>query len=261
MSQILLAACLRFADQVDRYTTSRDVILALDIAVRPTIRVYGVWPVPLRTQRGDRRRYPTYIHPDVEAFDRDFWPKFQVNGPSVLARYAWQFHRDFSLRDVVRLQKPKPHELWIFEWLHEHGMGDMKYIAIFRWWYGVFWSPKKSVHLTKLEWRALRLAAEAAAQRIEEIEGREELDPKLTDRERAVLRMLKDDRTEKQIGQMLKITPASVKAYLKRARRKLGTKTVRDTVAEAVRRYVLLGWGAASGGLCAWECFVSHWGY
>jgi DNA-binding CsgD family transcriptional regulator len=259
MPQILLAACLRFAEQVDRYNTGQEVILALDAAVRPTMRAFGVWPVPVHTQRGDREPYPTHVHPDVLPFMQDFWPRFKINGPSILARYAWQHHRDFSLRDVVRLQKHKPSDLWIFQLLRHHHIGDIKYVAIFRWWYGIFWSPKASICLTKLEWRALRLAAEAAAQRIEEIEGPEDMDPKLTERERAVLRFLREDCTEVQIARMLKITPASVKAYVKRAKHKLGTKTLRDTVAEAVRRYVVLGWVGASIGAHMWAIYDMYW--
>ena len=250
----LLAACLSFAERVDQCATVQEVILALDGAVRPTVRLYGLWHVPLHTQRGNRDRYPIHTHPDVDAFVADFWPRFQANGPSVLARHAWQHHRDFSLRDVVRLHNVKPSDLWIFQLLRQHGMRDIKYIAIFRWWYGVYWSPT-NVKLTKGEWRALRLAAEAAAERIEEIEGPEDSDPKLTERERAVLRLLRDDLTELQVARMLKITTASVKAYVKRARCKLGTRSMRDTIAEAVRRYVVLGLTIGIGAIGIYEIY------
>jgi len=236
----LIASAVRFVRAINRYLSPEEVILALHASLHPPLHVLGAWSVPLSVRRGARHQYPIYAHPESEPFFRDYWAAFKQHGPSVLARFAWRTRRDFRMHDVLHAEHPDLDDLWIFELLHKHGIKDLVYIAVFDCWYVVFWSPK-SLRLDKNTWCAARIAADAAVRRIEELVGvHVDSNPKLTACERNVLRLLKDDRSEREVAGLLKVGVSTVKQYVARSRRKLRTTGLRDTIAEAVRHYGLL---------------------
>jgi len=231
----LITSAVRFVRKVDRCLSTDEVIAALHEHVRPFVNVLGAWFITLDARRGGRRHYPVYSHPDVAPLIADYWPMFEQHGPSVLARRAWRTRRDFRMSDVLH-EHPEPDDLWIFDLLHKHGIRDIVYIAVLDYWHVVFWSPH-ALRLDKTTWRALRIAADAAVRRIEELDGiRSDGDPKLTTRERDVLRLLRDDKPEREVAKLLNISPASVKQYVARSKRKLRTIGLRDTFAKEVSK-------------------------
>lgn len=217
---------------------------ALHEFANPNANAMGVWRAPIDTRRGSRRRIPIFWHSSVpDGFKNGFWPAFEKHGPTFLTRYVWRTHRDVTLSDAIRAMKPRPPELWIVKLARDNGMRDLFYIgSATEWWCVGFWSPRKWRGLDQEARKKLSDAADAAAIRIEELVGRVDgrEDPRLTQREREVLRLLKDDLSEREVARRLKISPSSVFQYVARSKRKLGATSLRGAIAEAVRHYIIL---------------------
>jgi DNA-binding CsgD family transcriptional regulator len=239
----MLRRPFRFAQQVNRCATPEEVIKRLHTVVTPSANAFGIWRVPRSARLGKVERFPQhYVHPEAPSgFMEEFWLLFRKHGPSFLARYAWQTRRDVTLSEAIRILKPKPQELWIAQLCQRHGMRELMYVPIVDWWFVLYWWPKRP-RLSEDTRQALRFAADAAGRRVEELVGRQDLkeDPKLTGRERATLRLLKDDLSVAQVARWLNVRPSTVKQYVARSKRKLGTSSLRDTISEAVRYYGIL---------------------
>src|SRR5262245_48524584 len=191
MSDRLMSAAVRFSATVDECRTVEAVLDKLHDAVSSRINAGGIWCFSLAARRGARTRFPIYLHRSVPpAWSDGFWRSYHEHGPSFLLRYAWRTHRDFTMTELVRKLKPPAEELWIIRHNRQHGMLDGLYIATFGWWIVIYWSPKP-LRLDEETRRALRLAAEAAARRVESLIGHEDEDEEiaLARREREIFRL------------------------------------------------------------------------
>jgi DNA-binding CsgD family transcriptional regulator len=232
-----------FARRIRHCRTPEEVVQALHEFAKPIAMGPWVWRAPIGTRRGSRRRIPIFWHPSVpDGFKNGFWPAFEKHGPTFLTRYIWRTHRDVTLSEAIRAMKPEPSELWIVELARDNGMRDLLYIPTIEWWCVGFWSPRKWRGLDQEARKPLRDAADAAARRVEELVGRVDgkEDPRLTRREREVLRLLKDDLSQREVARRLKIKPSSVYQLVRRSKNKLGATSVSGAIAEAVRYYIIL---------------------
>jgi len=255
MSDALLQDVLRFPHRLKLCAAPEEVVAELHALVSPAANVIGLWFLPRDVKQNSRRRYRVYAMPGMPTrFVEEYWTLYDQHGMSFFGRCAGQVGRDVLLSEAVRAMKPKPHELWIMRLCHHHGIREAMYCMSIRDWRGLYWWPKR-VHLDEDIRMALRFAGDAAVRRIAEIvgphDGTEE-DPRLTEKERETLRLLRGDLTERQAAKELGVELSTVKKMVARCKRKLGTSSLREAIAEAVRYYVVLTLAGtlACGGMC-----------
>jgi len=269
MSDRLTMAALRFAANVERFDDPADMLEALHQVARTAgLNALGAWRVPSWARLGDRRTYTTYKHPSIPAeFWPDFWVQYDKHGRSFLANLAWRNRSGFTLTEALRIVKPTGNDRWIQQLLNRHGARDVFYVATGAWMV-VYWSPKM-LRLDAPTRAALQLAAGAAAARFQALSSRrneQEPDPGLSARQRAVLRLMSQGLTLHETAEHLGIAYGTAQEHAARAQKKLGAKNLPHAVAEALRRYVVISWLAATvlataAGLCdvhTPDCWLTH---
>ena len=230
----------------DRCDTAEDVIELLRESAAHRVGLLGIWRVPLEVRRGARIPYEacTYTPRDVPPeFKEQYWAQFREHGPSFFARYAWQTRRDVTVSEAIGAMKPEPSELWFPELAARYGKYDALLIPTIGWWMAYFWSGKLR-QFDRNTRKVLRNWAYAGVSRLLEVTCHRDEDEKehgqpLSPLERDILDRLLPGPTEKEVARQLGVSVSTVKTCVARSQRKLGTKGLRDTLAEARARYIV----------------------
>jgi len=234
---------LGFASHIDRRDEPEDVLDALHRATVSCVNLLGAWRVP--SKRNDWDAYvqgkTIFYHASAPAaFWPEYWSLVREHGTSVMQQIAWRNQGSFTFTEAMRLAKTSGSDRWIFELTSKHGMRDGFYCPLGRWMV-VYWSA--NVLKLSPEIRGLLYgAASIAAVRLEQLMDQKAVEGNapLTSRELASLRLLSFGRSVREIANELELRPTSVKTYLARAQKKLGTKHQVHAVAEAMRRYLVI---------------------
>lgn len=267
MSDRLTMAALRFAANIERLNDPADILEALHQVARIVgLNAFGAWKIPTWALRNDRRAYSICVHPSVPAgFFPEYWELYEKHGRSFLAALAWRNRGAFTMTEALRIMKPTGADRWLQQMLYRYSMRDVFYVPNGNTMV-VYWSAKP-LRLDVPTRAALQLAASATAARLHALPGykaKQEPDPGLSARQRAVLGLLSLGHSPHEIGERLEISHGTVKEHIERASRKLGAKSAAHAVAEALRRYVVIGLGismATAAGICDVhepDCWIIH---
>lgn len=270
MSDRLTLAVMRFTANVERLNDPTDILEALHQFGRLAgLNALGAWCLPAWARRDDRKAYSVWSHPSVPAaFWPEFWKLYGEHGRSFLAAMAWQNSGAFTMTEALRLAKPTGNDRWLQELLYRHGIRDVFYCPNGACMV-VYWSPKL-LRLDATSRAALGLTAGAAAARLRALSsrrGQQEPDPGLSARQRAVLRLVSQGLSLHETAEHLGIAYGTVQEHAERAQKKLGAKSLPHAVAEALRRYVVIGMTASLGcsltceiyDICCWDEIARLW--
>lgn len=147
--------------------------------------------------------------------------------------------------EMLRALDPIGADRWGNELALKYGMRDGVVCPVGGRWLITFWSPKVLAKLWTDELRVMIYAASSfAAMRLEQIiepvPPRSANPAKLTPRELAVIRPLSMGLSPKEISERLGLGSETVRTHFKNAQAKLQAKNRTHTIAEALRRRVIL---------------------
>lgn len=267
MSDRLTLAVMRFTANVERLNDPADILEALHKFARLAgLNAFGAWCLPAWARRNDRKAYSVWSHPSVPAaFWPEYWKLYGEHGRSFLATMAWKNSGAFTMTEALRLAKPTGDDRWVQELLYRYGMRDVFYCPNGACMV-LYWSPKL-LRLDSTSRAVLQLAAGAVAARLQALSSRrrqQEPDPGLSARQRAVLRLVSQGLSLHETADHLGIAYGTAQEHAERAQKKLGAKSLAHAVAEALRRYVVIGLGLSlvtCAGLCdvdAPGCWITH---
>jgi DNA-binding CsgD family transcriptional regulator len=246
MSDRLTLAVLRFTANVERLNDPADILEALHQFARLAgLNAFGAWCLPAWARRDDRRAFSIHMHPSVPAaFLPEYWKLYRQHGRSFMQTLAWQNRGAFTMGEALRTIKPTGNDRWLQELAYRHGIRDVFYCPNGECMV-VYWSPKP-LRLDATTRAVLQLAASATAARLRALSsrrGQQEPDPGLSPRQRAVLRLVSQGLSLQETADHLGIAYGTVYEHAERAAEKLDAKSLPHTVAEALRRYVVIGIG------------------
>jgi DNA-binding CsgD family transcriptional regulator len=245
MSDRLTMAALRFVANVERLNEPADILEALhQIARLVVLNAGGALRAPSWPRHGELKGFTEiHTHPSMPA---EFWTELRVlyakHGHSFLAELAWRNRGAFTLTEGLRLVKPTGSDRWIVDHLYRYGARDALYVPDGKWM-TIYWAGKP-LRLDAPTRAALQLAGIAAGGGLERLRGRRrnaEPDPGLSARQRAILRLVSHGQTLHQAAEHLGIGYKTAAEHAERAEKKLGAKNLPHAVAEAIRRYVVIG--------------------
>jgi DNA-binding CsgD family transcriptional regulator len=268
MSDRLTLAVLRFTATVERLNDPADILEALHQFGRLAgLNAFGAWCLPAWARRDDRRAFSIHMHPSIPAaFISEYWKLYSQHGRSFLQTLAWQNRGAFTMTEALRLVKPTGDDRWVQELAYRHGIRDVFYCPNGGCMV-VYWSPKP-LRLDATTRAVLQLAAGATAARLRALSRRsarqEEPDPGLSPRQRAVLRLVSLGLSLHETADHLGIAYGTAQEHAERAAKKLGAKSLPHAVAEALRRYVVIGIGMSAActaifdvyDICCWDEIV-----
>jgi DNA-binding CsgD family transcriptional regulator len=268
MSDRLTMAALRFAANIERLDDPTEILEMLHQVARVAgLNAGGAVRAPSWPRHGERKGFTEiYTHSSMPT---EFWSELKAlyakHGHSFLAVLAWHNRGVFTLTEGLRIVKPTGSDRWIVELVHRYGARDALYVPDGKWMI-IFWSSK----ITRLDAptrAALQLAGLAASARLERLRSCRrdgESDPGLSARQRAVLRLVSYGHTLHGAADHLGIGYKTAAEHAERAGKKLGAKNLPHAVAEAMRRYVVLGVGMSAAcaaifdiyDICCWDEIV-----
>ena len=241
----LHSAALAFPSKVAQLLRPVDVLdhLHKNVAARCDLKVLGAWRLAFDPQdwQGYVLGKNVFAHPSVaEDFWLEYFAQAHMHGPSATARMAWQNVGSFTLTEAMRASKASNGDHWIFDLATKYGMRDGFYVPLGAWMV-VYWSS----HVVKLDQptrASLEFATIHAVRRLVQLmprRRRADKPPSLTARELRVLSALSRGQAVAEIATELNITQPTVRTFARRAKSKLGAKTLTQAVASALR-YVLM---------------------
>jgi LuxR family transcriptional regulator, quorum-sensing system regulator BjaR1 len=211
----------RLAEYLSRYGFTAFVVSGLPPQaeqVEPSILLNG-WPKDwyIRYMQANHYRHDPCVRTCFNTIEPFVWselPPSVVNQPK--SKLVMSDAAEFGLKDGLCVP------------LHDvHGFQGVVTMAGDR--IEVPPSARKMVHLTSLYAYG---AAERAVRPVTVSAW-----PRLTDREREILRWIAAGKTGWEIGEILGIAEATVSAHMANVRQKLGTRNAAHSVAEALRRH------------------------
>jgi DNA-binding CsgD family transcriptional regulator len=240
---------MALAGKIDHLGSPDEVLAALaPIAAIAGLTVFGVWRWSMQPNDMDSYILGRTLFSGVKYVDRfldDLRVLRQRHGPSVTVRRVWNRGGSFTLTEAMRDAKASGDERYIVVLFARYGIRDAFYCPCGLWL--VLYTSRKVLKLTALMRSVLQFAAGLAAARLEILTARnfKRLDrgTTLTAREHAVLYQLAIGKRPNDIAKALGIMPDTVWTFLRRAEKKLNTKTPTHAVAEAMMRGLLLTHG------------------
>lgn len=236
----------QFAQELAGLEEASTILDALHAFVHPVINVLAAWR-PRVYPSGERLSVGknVFFHSKVPpAFRDEFIPLAGKNGPSQMARLAFQRQKLITWSEGMRILELRGEEAWFFDLARRHGMRDGAYSPSGPWMIA-YWSRHALRGRYKLENKiraCLFMAGGFAAHREEEIIDVEKIDgraPKLTAPQQAVLRLLSHGFTQGEIAKKLKRSSATVNDHFEAARAKLGARNSHHAAMIAMRLHLL----------------------
>jgi DNA-binding CsgD family transcriptional regulator len=244
----LIKNVFSFARRSEQFATPANVLAALDVALseRVPLKVLAAARIPISI-----RDWPTAQLGETvflgDTVPPGWWDEYMAMCQShtdqdlmmartSLAPYTWSESR--------KMLQPIGVDHWPYDLALEYGVRDGLSCPVGKRWIMAFWSP--TVLDDKLSQESIALvflAANIAAVRLEQLltatARRIPRRTQLTSRELAVLRLASLGRTAPQIAKALDLGTETIRSHIKKARTKLGARTLTQSVAEALRQHLI----------------------
>jgi DNA-binding CsgD family transcriptional regulator len=244
-----IARIIDYSSEVENLATPDGVLDRLHeiVAEKTAIRVHGANRFSVK--RSDwtwiEEGKSAFVHKSVPPGWLEEWLAFVKSGyPSglMLTRICLA---PFTWTELLRMLDPVGVDRWPFELALKYGMRDGYLCPVGGRWAVGFWSPKPlQDNFTQQARGLLYMAACAAAVRLEKLVGKDAgrvgFRPDLTPRELSVLRHASMGETFRETAKTLGLGEETVRSHFKKAQAKLGTRNRTQTVADAMRRLLIV---------------------
>jgi DNA-binding CsgD family transcriptional regulator len=210
------------------------------------VNVLGVGRMPSRTSdwRSVRLGRDVFLHSSAPV---EWWKEYAAKAaqgydPGIMmaktsiVAYTWT--------ETMQTLEPIGVDRWPYELALKYGIRDALTCCIGQRWLVAYWSRQALCNVLTHPVRILLIAAASfAALRLEEIIGddprRFGVQPRITPRELAVLRLVSLGMGGNEIGKLLGIGEETVRSHLKKVQVKLGARNRAHAAAEAIRQQLI----------------------
>jgi len=241
----MLKAITQLSADFAHETNPIDVVdLLQHVSMKADLKSLGAWRLPLQKTNWNQyhRGRNVFWHPAIPNAEwQDFLALSRRHGASPLTQLAWKNQGPFTFAEGLRKLQPSSEDRWIWDFHRARGRVDALYCPCGRW--QVILSSNKPLRLPAQSRAMLFAAANIAVSRMEEIIDHRGLDHEsapLSPRELAVLVQLSHGHSSAEIASKFELSVSTVKTHLARAEKKLGTHRLVHTVAEAIRRGLIV---------------------
>jgi DNA-binding CsgD family transcriptional regulator len=239
---------LDYAHSVSKYGSTDEVLDRLNTITSEILDLNVLGAVRFPPTIGDWKKLQpgrsVFLHGRVSPGFWEEWSRLahhRIPIGYLLARTSLVPH---TWTESMRLLQPLGVNRWGYEVALKYGMRDGLYCPVGGRWLLAFWSHKVlSERFTQAARIMVFSAASFAAMQLEQLVGFDESagtpQPRLTQRELAVLRSISISLSHKETANALGLGEETIRTHLKKAQKKLGVRNRAHAAAEAVRQYLI----------------------